>query len=104
MRASQPGINVTTRPRIYSSIELIDRGEWMTVIDAAGAAAFYDYTFLRAYERAPLQETDAFFYLVFCDPAVAVLPTSRARMTPSGPFPVWGCPSGLLVTGSCSPM
>ncbi len=74
MRASQPGISVTARPRIYSSIELIDPGEWMAVIDAAGAAAFYDYTFLRAYESAPLQETDAFFYLVFGDPAVAVLP------------------------------
>jgi hypothetical protein len=75
MRASQEqGISVTTSPRIYPTIERIDRGEWMAVADTAGAPAFYDYTFLRAYERAPLQETDAFFYLVFGDPAVAVLP------------------------------
>lgn len=35
---------------------------------------FYDYAFLRAYERMPLQQTEAFFYLLFGDPPVAVLP------------------------------
>jgi predicted N-acyltransferase len=60
--------------RVYPSIEEIDREEWSGVIDAAGAPVFYDHAFLRAYERAPLQETGAFFYLMFGQPANAVLP------------------------------
>jgi Acetyltransferase (GNAT) domain len=44
------------------------------VTDAAGAPVFYQHAFLLAYERAPLQETEAFFYLAFGQPATAVLP------------------------------
>jgi predicted N-acyltransferase len=60
--------------RVYESIDEVDRDEWAGVVDAASAPVFYDYRFLRAYERAPLQETEAFFYLTFGKPAVAVLP------------------------------
>lgn len=56
------------------SLDHLDRAEWSAVIEAAQAPAFYDYAFLRAYERLPLQRTEAFFYLRFGDPAVAVLP------------------------------
>lgn len=59
---------------LCDSINNIDRAEWSAVIAAAQAPAFYDYDFLRAYERMPLQQTEAFFYLRFGDPAVAVLP------------------------------
>lgn len=59
---------------VCESIDDLDRAEWSAVTDAARAPAFYDYTFLRAYERLPLQHTEAFFYLRFGDPAVAVLP------------------------------
>jgi predicted N-acyltransferase len=62
------------RVRVYTSIGEIDRGEWSGVTEAAGAPAFYDYRFLRAYERVPLQETATFWYLVFGEPAAAVLP------------------------------
>jgi predicted N-acyltransferase len=65
---------MTDQVRVYQSIEQVDRDEWAGVVNAAGAPAFYDYRFLRAYERAPLQETGAFFYLMFGKPAVAVLP------------------------------
>jgi predicted N-acyltransferase len=60
--------------RVCESIEQVDRDEWAGVVNAADAPVFYDYRFLRAYERAPLQETSAFFYLMFGKPAVAVLP------------------------------
>jgi predicted N-acyltransferase len=60
--------------RVCESIEQVDRDEWAGVAGAADAPAFYDYRFLRAYERAPLQETGAFFYLMFGKPAVAILP------------------------------
>jgi predicted N-acyltransferase len=60
--------------RVYSSIEEIDREEWSVVTEAADAPVFYQYAFLRAYQRAPLQETEAFFYLAFGQPATAVLP------------------------------
>ncbi|HEY2576847.1 MAG TPA: GNAT family N-acetyltransferase [Streptosporangiaceae bacterium] len=60
--------------RIHQSIDQVDRDEWTGVVKAADAPVFYDYTFLRAYERAPLQATGAFFYLMFGRPAVAVLP------------------------------
>ncbi len=56
------------------AIDGIGRAEWSAVTEAAGAPAFYDYVFLRAYEQAPLQVTENFFYLRFGDPAVAVLP------------------------------
>lgn len=59
---------------VCDSIDDIDRAEWSAVIAAAQAPAFYDYIFLRAYERLPLQQTEAFFYLRFGNPAVAVLP------------------------------
>jgi hypothetical protein len=59
---------------VCQSIDEIGRAEWSAVTEAAGAPVFYDYTFLRAYERAPLQATEAFFYLKSGDPAVAVLP------------------------------
>jgi predicted N-acyltransferase len=52
----------------------IDPAEWSAVVGAAQAPVFYDHIFLRAYERLPLQQTEAFFYLRFGDPAVAVLP------------------------------
>jgi predicted N-acyltransferase len=60
--------------RVHASLDEIDRGEWSGVVDASQAPAFYDYAFLRAYERVPLQETEAFFYLVFGTPAAALLP------------------------------
>ncbi|HEY2442769.1 MAG TPA: GNAT family N-acetyltransferase, partial [Streptosporangiaceae bacterium] len=63
-----------TQLRVYASIDEIGREEWSAVIDAADAPAFYHYPFLRAYERVPLQETEAFFYLAFGRPATAVLP------------------------------
>jgi len=62
------------RARVYSSVEEIDREEWSGVTDAADAPVFYQHAFLLAYERAPLQETEAFFYLAFGQPATAVLP------------------------------
>jgi predicted N-acyltransferase len=62
------------RARVFESVEEIDREEWSGVTDAAGAPVFYEHAFLRAYERAPLQETEAFFYLMFGQPATAVLP------------------------------
>ena len=61
-------------PRVYASIDETDREEWSGVVSSAGAPAFYDYAFLQAYERAPLVDTHAFFYLVFGRPAAAVLP------------------------------
>lgn len=64
----------TARVFVCDSIEDLDRADWSAVIAAAQAPAFYDYIFLRAYERLPLQQTEAFFYLRFGDPAVAVLP------------------------------
>jgi hypothetical protein len=72
-----PGGSVThdTQPvSVCHSIAEIGRAEWSAVTEAAGAPVFYDYTFLRAYERAPLQATREFFYLRFGDPPVAVLP------------------------------
>jgi hypothetical protein len=60
--------------RVYPSISEIDGAEWNEVVDAAGAPVFYKHAFLRAYERAPLQETRAFLYLAFGQPATAVLP------------------------------
>jgi predicted N-acyltransferase len=62
------------RARVYSSIEQVDREEWSGVTGAAGAPVFYQHAFLLAYERVPLQETEAFFYLAFGQPATAVLP------------------------------
>jgi predicted N-acyltransferase len=62
------------RVAVRASIEDVDRAQWSAVVAAAQAPVFYDYVFLRAYERAPLQQTEAFFYLLFADPAVAVLP------------------------------
>jgi predicted N-acyltransferase len=59
---------------VYDKIDDLDSAEWSAVVAAAQAPAFYDYRFLRAYERLPLQRTEAFFYLRFGDPAVAVLP------------------------------
>jgi hypothetical protein len=59
---------------VCDRIDDLDRAEWSTVVAAAQAPVFYDYIFLRAYERLPLQQTEAFFYLRFGDPAVAVLP------------------------------
>jgi predicted N-acyltransferase len=59
---------------VCDRIDDLDRAEWSAVVAAAQAPVFYDYTFLRAYERLPLQQTEAFFYLRFGDPAVAVLP------------------------------
>src|SRR5579884_1959437 len=69
-RMTEPAIPL----RVCESIEQVDRDEWAGVTGAADAPVFYDYRFLRAYERAPLQETGAFFYLMFGRPAVAVLP------------------------------
>ena len=60
--------------RVYSGIDEVSREEWSDVIDSARAPAFYDYAFLRAYERAPLRETKAFYYLMSGRPAAAALP------------------------------
>src|SRR4051794_11278303 len=46
----------------------------MSVIRIVDAPAFYYCLFLDAYERAPLQPTEAYFYLLFGKPAVAVVP------------------------------
>lgn len=62
------------RIAVCDRIDALDRAQWSAVIEAAQAPAFYDYTFLRAYERQPLQRTEAIYYLTFGDPAVAVLP------------------------------
>jgi predicted N-acyltransferase len=62
------------RISVHSSIDEIDRDEWSAVVAAADAPAFYSHAFVRAYERVPLQPTEAFYYLVFGSPAVAVLP------------------------------
>ncbi len=59
---------------VYGSIDEIDRDEWSAVVAAADAPAFYHYPFVQTYERVPLQPTEAFYYLVFGRPAVAVLP------------------------------
>lgn len=59
--------------RIADSIGAIDRDEWSRIVRGAAAPAFYDYDFLRAYERSPLAPTSAFYYLLFPGSA-AVLP------------------------------
>lgn len=59
---------------VHDRLDQIDPAEWSEVVAAAQAPVFYDSTFLRAYERLPLQQTGKFFYLRFGDPAVAVLP------------------------------
>jgi predicted N-acyltransferase len=59
---------------VRDRIDDIDPAEWSSVLASAQAPVFYDYRFLRAYERQPLQQTQAFCYLRFGDPAVAVLP------------------------------
>lgn len=64
----------TTHVAVRTSIDDVDRAQWSAVVAAAQAPVFYDYAFLRAYERVPLQQTEAFCYLLFADPAVAVLP------------------------------
>jgi hypothetical protein len=70
---------VLTDVRIAESMSDVDRSEWMSVIRAADAPAFYDCLFLDAYERVPLQPTEAFFYLLFGTPAVAVVPAYLQR-------------------------
>jgi len=78
---------------VCHAIDEIDRAEWSAVTEAAGAPVFYDYTFLRAYERAPLQATQEFFYLTFGDPAVAVLPAYlQSSDDPLGILSVLGLP------------
>ncbi|HXS66670.1 MAG TPA: GNAT family N-acetyltransferase [Streptosporangiaceae bacterium] len=62
------------RIAICDRIDALDRAQWTAVVEAAQAPAFYDFRFLRAYERQPLQLTEAIYYLTFGDPAVAVLP------------------------------
>jgi hypothetical protein len=62
------------RIAVSDRIDAVDRAQWTAVVEAAQAPAFYDYSFLRAYERQPLQQTEAIYYLTFGDPAVAVLP------------------------------
>ncbi len=66
---------------VCDSIDDIDRAEWSAVVEAAQAPVFYDYRFLRAYERLPLQQTEAFCYLRFGDPVVAVLPVTCSPPT-----------------------
>jgi hypothetical protein len=90
--------------RVYTSIEDVDREEWHRVIDAAGAPVFYDHRFLRAYERAPLQDTEAFFYLVLGQPAAVALPayvqsTNDAIGTISGlGLPGWSPGDRIVLT------
>jgi predicted N-acyltransferase len=62
------------RIAVHDRVDDLDRAQWSAVVAAAQAPAFYDYSFLRAYERQPLQLTEAIYYLTFGDPAVAVLP------------------------------
>jgi hypothetical protein len=90
--------------RVYTSIEDVDREEWHRVTDAAGAPVFYDYRFLRAYERAPLQDTEAFFYLALGQPTAVVLPaylqsTNDAIGTISGlGLPGWSPGDRIMLT------
>lgn len=78
---------------VYDSIAQIDRSEWSAVLTAANAPVFYDYAFIRAYERVPLQQTDAFLYLTFGDPPVAVLPAYlQSTDDPLGYFSGLGLP------------
>ncbi len=62
------------RIAVRDRLDDLDRAQWSAVVAAAQAPVFYDYRFLRAYERQPLQQTEAIYYLTFGDPAVAVLP------------------------------
>ena len=62
------------RIAVCDSVDDLDQAQWSAVVAAAQAPAFYDYRFLRAYERQPLQQTEAIYYLTFGDPPVAVLP------------------------------
>lgn len=76
-RVTAYGASVTAdavQVSVHDSLDQLDPAEWAAVIADAQAPVFYDWRFLRAYERVPLQPTEKFFYLRFGDPAVAVLP------------------------------
>jgi hypothetical protein len=76
---------------VRESISDIEREEWTALMRAAGAPVFYDYSFLSAYERAPLQPTHAFFYVTFGRPIVAALPVYlQDAHDPSGDIPALG--------------
>ncbi len=83
-------------PAVYTGIDEVDRADWDRVTEAARAPVFYDYRFLLAYERAPLQETKAFFYLTFGQPASAVLPAYvQSADDPLGNIAALGLPDLL---------
>ena len=86
---------------VRDSIDDIDPAEWSSVLASAQAPVFYDYRFLRAYERAPLQPTEAFCYLRFGDPAVAVLPAYvQSTDDPLGVVASLGLQDADLVLGA----
>jgi len=62
------------RIAVCDRLDALDRAQWSAVVEVVQAPAFYDYRFLQAYERQPLQQTEAIYYLTFGDPAIAVLP------------------------------
>jgi predicted N-acyltransferase len=65
---------IALAPVVRDTVAEIDRAEWDALMRAAGAPVFYDYSFLYAYEQAPLEVTHAFFYVTFGRPMVAALP------------------------------
>lgn len=76
---------------VRDTIADIDRAEWTALMRAAGAPVFYDYSFLYAYEHAPLEETHAFFYVTFGRPMVAALPVYlQDADDPAGDVPALG--------------
>ncbi len=89
---------------VYDSIDQIDRDAWSAVVTGANAPAFYDYAFVRAYERVPLQLTGSFLYLAFGDPPFAVLPAYlQSTDDPLGQVSGLGLPDrepgdGILMT------
>jgi predicted N-acyltransferase len=63
---------------VHDRLAELDRGEWNAVVAAAGAAVFYDYDVLAAYEAAPLEPDGGRAYLAVRDGSgrlAGVLPT-----------------------------
>ena len=52
-----------TEIRAHERFDEIDSQEWDCFVETAGAPAFYSSAFLRAYERSPLQDAQAIFYI-----------------------------------------
>lgn len=76
---------------VQEQIEDIATKEWNAVVESANAPIFYKHEILKAYEHAPLQPINRFFYLVARDrdshQACAVLPAYLVE---------WSDPLGVL--------